>query len=100
MEIVRYRHLNTYLKNKFGERTLKICIDGGFTCPNRDGSKDKNGCIFCSSMGSGDLIKFRQKNVLSSIKSQVMGFLGSYRGERANKFIVYFQSFTNTYDTV
>ena len=42
----RYNHLNKYLKNKFGERTLKICIDGGFTCPNRDGSLSNNGCIF------------------------------------------------------
>ena len=37
-DIERYKHLNTYLKEKFGERTLKICVDGGFTCPNRDGS--------------------------------------------------------------
>ena len=44
----RYRHLNNYLKNKFGERTLKICIDGNFTCPNRDGTKGTSGCIFCS----------------------------------------------------
>ena len=41
----RYNHLNTYLKNKFGERTLKICIDGGFTCPNRDGKVSTGGCI-------------------------------------------------------
>ena len=56
-EIERYKHLNKYLKEKFGERTLKICIDGGFTCPNRDGTKGINGCIFCSERGSGDHIK-------------------------------------------
>ena len=44
----RYKHLNKYLKEKFGERTLKICIDGGFTCPNRDGKISTGGCIFCS----------------------------------------------------
>ena len=51
--IERYRHLNSYLKNKFGERTLKICIDGNFTCPNRDGKVGTSGCIFCSERGSG-----------------------------------------------
>ena len=54
----RYKHLNKYLKDKFGERTLKICIDGGFSCPNRDGSISNGGCIFCSERGSGDHIKF------------------------------------------
>lgn len=52
----RYNKLNEYLKNKFGERTLKICIDAGFTCPNRDGTVAKGGCIFCSERGSGDHI--------------------------------------------
>ena len=54
--IERYKHLNTYLKELFGERTLKICIDGGFTCPNRDGKCGTSGCIFCSSKGSCELI--------------------------------------------
>lgn len=100
MQKIRYNHLNTYLKEKFGERTLKICVDGGFTCPNRDGTISCGGCIFCGEMGAGDNIKYRKEEIISSIKSQVCGFLNSYRGERANKFIVYFQSFTNTYDTL
>lgn len=90
----RYNHLNTYLKEKFGERTLKICIDAGFTCPNRDGTKGVGGCIFCGERGSGEHLK----NV--DIAEQVKKHLESYRGERANKFIVYFQNFTNTYDTI
>ena len=49
-----YNRLNEYLKNKFGERTLKICVDGGFSCPNRDGTISKGGCLFCSERGSGD----------------------------------------------
>ena len=53
----RYNHLNKYLKNKFGERTLKICVDGNFTCPNRDGSLSYSGCIFCSEQGSGEHLK-------------------------------------------
>lgn len=91
----RFKHLNTYLEEKFGERTLKICIDGSFTCPNRDGTCGTGGCIFCSEKGSGDLISSNP-----NISEQVTSFLNSYRGKRANKFIAYFQSFTNTYDSI
>ena len=87
--IERYKHLNKYLKDKFGERTLKICIDGGFSCPNRINS---TGCIFCSERGSGDHLKSTQ-----NISDQVKNHLNSYKGERANKFIAYFQNFTNTF---
>ena len=90
----RYNHLNKYLKNKFGERTLKICIDGGFTCPNRDGKVSKSGCIFCGERGSGEHLN------CTNITQQVKDYFASYRSERANKFIVYFQNFTNTYDTI
>lgn len=89
--IERYKHLNKYLKDKFGERTLKICIDGGFTCPNRDGSVGLKGCIFCSERGSGEHIK------TADISTQVKNYFASYKAERANKFIAYFQNFTNTY---
>lgn len=92
---MRYNKLNNYLKNKFGERTLKICIDGGFTCPNRDGTVGKGGCIFCSERGSGDHI-----NMGNTIREQVEKYFKSYKSERANKFIVYFQNYTNTYDTL
>ena len=92
----RYNHLNTYYKNKFGERTLKICTDAGFSCPNRDGTLSNSGCIFCSEKGSGELIKYSSQH----IENQVTNFLNSYRGKRANKFIAYFQNFTNTYDTL
>ena len=92
--IERYKHFNNYLKNKFGERTLKICIDGGFTCPNRDGSKGVGGCIFCSARGSGDHIKNYD------ISKQVQDYFQSYRSKRANRFIIYFQNFTNTYDCI
>ena len=91
----RYKYLNNYLKEKFGERTLKICIDGGFTCPNRDGKLSFDGCIFCSERGSGDHIKSD-----IDISSQVKNYFSSYKAKRANKFIVYFQNFTNTYDTI
>lgn len=93
-DIKRYNHLNEYLKNKFGKRTLKICIDGGFTCPNRDGSVGIGGCIFCSERGSGDHI-----NSTTSITNQVKNYFSSYKSERADSFIAYFQNFTNTYDS-
>ena len=91
----RYKHLNNYLKEKFGERTLKICIDGGFTCPNRDSTTGINGCIFCSERGSGDHINYSK-----NISDQVKNYFKSYKSERANKFIAYFQNFSNTYDTI
>ena len=94
-DMERYKHLNQYLKEKFGERTLKICIDGGFTCPNRDGFKGTGGCIFCSEKGSGDHIKSAE-----NITKQVEAYFKSYKATRANRFIVYFQNFTNTYDSV
>lgn len=91
----RYKHLNNYLKEKFGERTLKICIDGGFTCPNRDGTLGTKGCIFCSEKGSGEHL-----NSTENISNQVRDYFKSYKAERANKFIAYFQNFSNTYDTI
>lgn len=97
----RYKHLNKYLKEKFGERTLKICIDGGFTCPNRDGKISTKGCIFCSEKGSGELICHGSGHTITEkISNQVKNYFNSYRSERANKFIAYFQNFTNTYDSL
>lgn len=67
----------------------------GFTCPNRDGTLGYGGCIYCSEKGSGELI-----NTIGSIAQQVKYYFTTYKAERANKFIVYFQNFTNTYDTI
>ena len=93
MEKFIYNKLNSYYNKIYGERTLKICIDGGFTCPNRDGKVGTGGCIFCSSRGSGDQL------APLPIKTQITNYLNSYKKDRANKFIVYFQNFTSTYDT-
>jgi len=94
MEKFTYNHLNEFLKNKFGERVLKISVNGGFTCPNRDGKCGFGGCIFCGETGGSVCRK------PLPIRDQVLNHLSSYRGERANKFILYFQNFTNTYDSV
>lgn len=90
----RYNYFNDFLKNKFKERTLKICIDGGFTCPNRDGKCGFGGCSFCGERGSGE----NTKNI--DITEQVKNYLSSYKQFRANKFIAYFQNFSNTYGKV
>lgn len=88
---LRYNHLNEYLKLKFGERTLKICVNGGFSCPNREATCATGGCIFCGEKGSGEHLS------LLPIDTQIKEFFKSYRAKRANKFIVYFQNFTNTF---
>lgn len=92
--IKRYNQFNDWLKEKFGERTLKICIDGGFTCPNRDGTKGVCGCTFCGERGSGENTR------RIDISTQVINHLNSYKSTRANKFIAYFQNFSNTYGDV
>lgn len=91
----RYYKLSKFLKEKFGEKVQKICIDGGFTCPNRDGTISSRGCIFCSERGSGEHIDNSK-----DITNQVNRFFDSYKADRANKFIAYFQNFTNTYDSI
>lgn len=92
---MRYNKLSDFFKANFGGRLEKICIDAGFTCPNRDGKKGYGGCIFCSEKGSGDHI-----DSTKSIRKQVEDFLVSYKADRAEKYIAYFQNFTNTYDSV
>lgn len=88
-------YINEYLKEKFGERTLKICVDGGFSCPNRDGSKSSNGCIFCSERGSGEHLHCNL-----SISQQVQLAFSSIKITRANSFIIYFQNYSNTYGSI
>ena len=85
-----YNNLTGYLKGKYGARMSKICVDGGFSCPNRDGTIGRGGCIYCSERGSGDHIEIGK-----SIENQVRCALEGRREDE--KFIVYFQNFTNTY---
>ena len=88
-----YNNLSGYLKTKYGKRLKKICVDGGFTCPNRDGKVGFGGCIYCSERGSGEHIRGG-----ISIRAQVeAGLLGAADDDG---FIVYFQNFTNTYADV
>lgn len=94
---MEYLSFNKYLKDKFGQKVYKISLDGGFTCPNRDGKIDTRGCIFCSKGGSGDFAQNRNLSITEQIES------GKKRVEKkikSGKYIAYFQAFTNTYAPV
>ena len=86
---MRYNNLSEYLRSRFGGRLGKICIDGGFTCPNRDGRCGTGGCIFCGERGAGEHI------LPGAISEQVRAVVE--RDKKQDKFIAYFQNFTNTY---
>ena len=85
-----YNRLGDYLLDTFGEKVKKIPIDGGFTCPNRDGKCGWGGCIFCGEKGSGE-----QTFGWLSIEKQIEKFFSTPK--RLKGFIAYFQNFTNTY---
>lgn len=85
-----YRNLSGYLREKYSKRLKKICIDGGFTCPNRDGKCGVGGCIFCGERGAGEHICASM-----DIAEQVRRALSA--AEADDLFIAYFQNFTNTY---
>ena len=94
---MEYYSLNQYLKDTFGCKVYKIALDGGFTCPNRDGTLGIKGCIFCSGKGSGEFAESRSFSITEQIEH------GKKRIEnkiKNGKYIAYFQAFTNTYGPV
>lgn len=92
-----YYSLNTYLKHTFGEKLYKIALDGGMTCPNRDGTLGTRGCIFCSRGGSGEFTPSRQLSVTEQIEAAK---LIVRQKQKDGQYIAYFQAFTNTYAPV
>ncbi|MDD7403145.1 MAG: TIGR01212 family radical SAM protein [Butyribacter sp.] len=94
-----YFSLDYYLKETFGEKVYKIALDAGMTCPNRDGTLDTRGCIFCSNGGSGDFATHCITSVTEQI-NQAIAFIHSHHKKTGNKYIAYFQSFSNTYAPV
>jgi len=92
----RYNTLNDELFHEFGEKVSKIAIDGGFTCPNRDGTISDLGCLFCNEKGSGDFTSSLY-DIDREINNQIEI---NKRKWNTNKFIAYFQAFTNTYADV
>ncbi|MFO7840192.1 MAG: TIGR01212 family radical SAM protein [Desulfosalsimonadaceae bacterium] len=93
----RYRDLNSYLRGIFGCRVQKISIDAGLSCPNRDGTISRQGCIFCNPRGSGTGAHERGLSVAEQVVQSKRALARRYK---AKKFLAYFQSFTNTYAPV
>lgn len=93
----RYFTLKEYLHGRFGERVQRVTLEGGFTCPNRDGTKASGGCTFCTDDGSSS----GAQSVVDTIKTQLeQGIEKQSKRFGCKKFIAYFQSFTNTYADV
>ncbi|MGL4773030.1 MAG: TIGR01212 family radical SAM protein [Clostridium sp.] len=90
----RYHSLNYFLRNKFGEKVFKISLDGGFTCPNRDGKAGFGGCTFCSSSGSGDYAGSRALSIAEQFNDRKEMMEKKWKN---GKCIAYFQAYTNTY---
>ena len=92
--------LSTFYQSIFGCKTYKISLDAACTCPNRDGTKGRGGCIFCSQKGSGDFVSSRNLSITEQVeqgKKLVESKLRGRSGERQGKYIAYFQNFTSTY---
>lgn len=93
----RFYSLNDFFKDEFKDKIFKVSLDGGFTCPNRDGKVAHGGCIFCSDAGSGEFAGNRRKSITEQIDEQ-LEFLKDKVKDK--KVIAYFQNFTNTYGDV
>lgn len=92
-----YHSLDYEMKRRFGEKVYRIALNGGMTCPNRDGTLGRGGCIFCSRGGSGDFAASPSLSITEQIRSQKE----MIRQKRpVGKFIAYFQAYTNTYAPV
>ena len=92
-----YHSLDYALKAEFGEKVYKAALNGGFTCPNRDGKLGTKGCIFCSAEGSGDFAASVELSATEQIDTAIAAIR---KKTTANRFIAYFQSFTNTYGSI
>lgn len=106
-----YYSLNAYFKHTCGQKVYKIAVDAGLTCPNRDGNLDDCGCIFCSQGGSGDFAvklagqdspyhkQYDRRSVLS-VKQQIEFGTARFNKRVGERFVIYFQSYTNTYGDI
>jgi LysM repeat protein len=93
----RYNQFSAYLKNKYGAKVYKITIDAGFSCPNRDGTISTGGCIFCDEGGS---FSQAHSNILSVQEQVNVGAETLKNRFKAEKFMAYFQAYSNTYKPV
>ena len=96
-KLIRYSSLNQYCTDSFGEKVYRLSLNGGMTCPNRDGSLSHGGCIFCSEGGSGDFATNYTTSISEQIETAKERILGK---ANCRKFITYFQAYTNTYGPI
>lgn len=89
-----YHSLNFHLRDKYNDKIFKIPLDGGFTCPNRDGTLSDKGCIFCSGRGSGDFVLSPEQSLADQFTKGRQLLKNKWP---SGKYIAYFQAFTNTY---
>ena len=93
----RYNQFSAHLKNKFGCKVYKITLDAGFSCPNRDGSISTGGCIFCDDGGSFSQAHSNKLSIEEQLKTGIETLSNRFKAE---KFMSYFQAFSNTYKPV
>ena len=94
----RYTTWNDYLRESYGEKVVKVPIDAGFDCPNRDGTVAHGGCTFCTVSGSGDAIVAPDAPIPVQVEKEIEFLHRKWPGVK--KYIAYFQNFTNTHDSV
>lgn len=92
-----YKTLNDHYREKFGCKVYKLSIDGGFSCPNRDGTLGNRGCVFCSSNGGGEFAEKPETSISRQLEQAKARVAAKNKG---GKYIAYFQAFTNTYAPV
>lgn len=92
-----FHSLSWDLQQRFGKKLYKLSLDGGMTCPNRDGTLGRGGCIFCSAGGSGDFAAPRQEDLNLQIQEAKAQIAGKAKDLEPPSYIAYFQSYTNTY---
>lgn len=93
----RFLSFNDFFKEYYGGKTVKLSLDGGFSCPNRDGTLSEIGCIFCSDDGSGEFAGSKYLSLDDQIESQKEFLKNKWKAEN---YIAYFQNFTNTYGSL
>ncbi len=93
----RYHSLDYELKKTYGQKIYKLSLNGGMSCPNRDGTKGDRGCIFCSSGGSGDFASTFNPSITAQIEEAKLLVKNKLNAYPTKKYIAYFQAYTNTY---
>lgn len=93
----RFNSYSKYIRATFGERVQKISVDGGFTCPNRDGNKGRGGCTYCNNDTFNPSYTSPKKTISEQIEEGIAFFEPKYKTQ---KYLAYFQAYTNTYDSV